>query len=53
MVKEKIHKGKMYFMCEECDMYYRNKEIAQQCETFCNEKNACSMEITRHAITLD
>ena len=53
MVKKISHKDKTYFMCEACDMYYASKDLAQQCEDWCNEKKSCNMEITRHAITLD
>ena len=52
MVKEEIKNGKTYFMCEECLMYYKAKELAQKCEDFCRENHACSIEITKHAVEL-
>jgi len=53
MVKEIEHKGKKYFQCEICKMYYAKKELAQKCEDFCRENNACNMEIISQAVKLD
>jgi len=53
MVKEVKHKGKIYFQCEACDLYYENREIAQKCEDFCNEKQACNTEIIKYSVRLD
>ena len=50
MVKEEIKKDKTYLKCEECNMYYKTREIAQKCENFCKEHHACSIEITKHAV---
>lgn len=41
---------KEVFKCEECGLHYNEKATAQQCETFCKENNACSMDITKHSI---
>ena len=53
MVKEKEHNGKVYYKCEECDMYYRDRKIAQNCEDYCNKKHACNMEITKYAVEIN
>lgn len=53
MVKEIEHKGKKYYQCEACKMYYETREIAQKCEDFCNKNNACNIEIIRHAVELE
>jgi len=50
MVKEETIKEIVYFMCEECNMYYKTKELAQKCENFCNKYHSCSLEITKHAV---
>ena len=52
MVKEVIKENTKYFMCEECLMYYKTRELAQKCEDFCRENHACSIEITKHAVEL-
>ena len=52
MVKKVTKNGKDYFMCEECNMYYETKELAEQCEKYCNEKHACNMEIIKHAVQI-
>jgi|GEM_PF-3023922 len=38
------------FQCETCGLHYRDETIAQQCESFCKEHNACGIEITKHSI---
>jgi hypothetical protein len=38
------------FMCEECHLLYKNKDLAQKCEDWCREKKSCNLEITRHAV---
>ena len=53
MVKEETKNNKTYFMCEACDMYYRTKELAEQCEKYCNEKHACNTELIKHAVQFD
>ncbi len=38
------------FQCEACGLKYREKAIAEKCEAFCSEHNACSLEIIKFAI---
>jgi len=38
------------FLCEECNLLYRNKELAEKCEAWCREKKSCNLEITSHAV---
>lgn len=52
MVKEETKNGKTYFMCEACNMYYENRELAEKCEDFCNKHNACSTEIAKHSVQI-
>ena len=52
MVTKKISNGTDYFMCEACNMYYLNKELAQQCEDFCNKNKSCSIIITNQAVDI-
>lgn len=53
MVKQETKNNKTYFMCEECNMYYETKDLAEKCEKHCREKHACDTEITKHAIQFD
>jgi len=53
MVKEVEHRGKKYYQCEVCKMYYLDKELAEKCEKHCREKKACNLEIIKHAVELD
>jgi len=50
MVKEVSKEGKTIFQCEACGMFFKERELAEKCEKFCNENKACSIEITKHAI---
>ena len=43
-------KGKVCFACNTCFFVYKDKEVAEECEAFCAAHNACSTEITKHAI---
>lgn len=38
------------FQCPECGLHYENEEIAKQCEAFCKEYKACSLDIAKHSI---
>lgn len=52
-MKEIVKNGKKYFMCEECGMYYLERELAEKCEAFCKKFKGCNLEITKHAVQLD
>ena len=53
MVKEKEHNGKVYYKCEECDMYYETFELAERCEKYCSERHACNMELIKYAVEIN
>ncbi len=38
------------YQCPECGLHYLNKKLAKECEDFCKEHNACSLEITKYSI---
>lgn len=48
-----MSKAEKIFQCPECELHYHSQEMARQCEEFCKSHNACSVEITRHAIELE
>lgn len=43
---------KKYVQCPVCKLYYKTKELAQKCENFCRTYKSCSLEITKHAVTV-
>ena len=45
-----INKPKKYFRCNECKLFYKNKEWAKKCESFCKKYHACNTEIIVYAI---
>ena len=53
MVKKIEHGGKHYYLCEACDMCYRDENVAEKCEKYCNEKHACNMELIKHSVKLE
>lgn len=38
------------YECEECDLKYEEKELAERCESWCKEHNSCNLKITKHAV---
>ena len=50
MVKEETINNKIYYQCEACEFYYKEKKWAEKCEEFCKKYKACSMEIAKHAV---
>ena len=44
-----IEKEKLY-QCPECGFWYKEKEWAEKCETWCKEHKTCNLEIIKHAI---
>lgn len=52
MVKE-VKKGKEgHYVCEECNLAYKDKVMAKKCQSFCKKYKSCSIEITKHAIKI-
>ena len=40
-----------YFLCEICNLKYREKEIAERCHAWCEgHEGQCAPEITKYAI---
>ena len=53
MVKKIEYNKKTYYQCEACKMHYKDKEIAQKCENFCNKYKSCNTELIKHAVQLN
>ena len=52
MVKQITKNKKIYYVCEECDFIYVDKEIAAKCEAWCREHHSCNIEITKYAVQI-
>ncbi len=50
MVKQTKKGDKDLYICEECGFYYKEKEWAEKCESWCKEHHGCNLEITKHAV---
>lgn len=42
--------NKELYQCEECRLYYKNREWAERCEIWCKEHHSCNLIITKNAI---
>jgi hypothetical protein len=38
------------YQCPVCGLHYKEEETAKDCEAFCSQHNACSLEIIQHSI---
>lgn len=38
------------WVCEECNLLYKDICWAKKCEDWCKKTNSCNLEITKHAI---
>lgn len=41
------------YQCAECGLHYRMADKAQECEAFCKQHSACSLEITKYSIEVE
>jgi len=53
MVERKIVKGESYFKCSSCGFFYKEEQLAKECEDFCKTHKGCNLEITKHAVKVD
>ena len=52
MVKTVSKPKAKYYICEECNFAYKDKETAAKCENWCREHHSCNMEITKYAVNI-
>lgn len=45
-----VKKENNLFICEECNLKYKEKEIAKKCEDWCKKTKSCNLDIIKHAI---
>lgn len=41
--------GELY-LCEECELLYKELSWAEKCEAWCKKNNACNLAITKHSV---
>jgi hypothetical protein len=53
MLVHKVRKdNQSAFVCDVCDLSYRTRTLAEQCEAYCSTYGACSLDITKHTIEM-
>lgn len=41
------------YRCEVCGLRYEDRELAEDCEQFCREHNACNTDIIQQAVDVE
>ncbi len=49
MVREIFQNEEQYYICDVCNLSYKERSWAEKCQDYCTKYSACSLEITRHA----
>ena len=44
-----IRQARAYYICEECNMGYADKKVAEECEAFCKKHKSCNLELMKKA----
>ncbi|MBI1972606.1 hypothetical protein HYS50_01220 [Candidatus Woesearchaeota archaeon] len=54
MVSE-LKKGKrLYYQCDQCNLYYRDKTWAEQCSAWClQHPGSCNSDIVKHSVKIE
>jgi len=50
MVSEFKRKGEAVLQCELCGFGYKDLDMAERCEEYCDIHGSCSLDITKKAI---
>ena len=53
MVKELRKNGETLYICEVCGLAYKEKELAEKCQSWCEQYHGCNLEIIQHAVPLE
>ena len=51
MVREIKKEDKILYQCEECGLFYEEREIAEKCEAWCREHKSCNLDIMKSAVS--
>jgi len=47
----KLHKDSgTFYVCDACGFAYKENEMAEKCQSWCEEHHSCNLEITQHAV---
>ena len=41
---------KQIYVCEVCNLAYKDKRLAEECQAWCSQYNSCNLEITKSSI---
>jgi len=52
MAEEENLEGQIVFKCMKCGWLYKNRNMAEKCEEWCERHNSCDLEITKYAIKI-
>ena len=50
MVKTIPQDEKTLYQCEECELRYKEREIAEKCQAWCKAHKSCNLDIIKYAI---
>ena len=53
MVTELHKEGETFYVCDACGFAYKEKELAEKCQSWCEQHQSCNLEITQHAISVE
>jgi len=53
MVKELKKDTQIFYQCEECGLFYADKEMAEKCQAWCKEHKSCNLDIIKNAVEMD
>ncbi|MBI2851726.1 MAG: hypothetical protein HYX84_01295 [Chloroflexi bacterium] len=52
IIREVNEERRTLFQCEACGFAYEEKAWAEKCQQYCEEHQACNIEITQHAVPI-
>lgn len=53
MVKELRKDRQTLYVCASCGFAYKEKELAEKCQQWCEQNQSCNLEITQYAVPLE
>ncbi len=53
MVNEETRNGKVYYQCNICKFYYKEKKWAEKCEVWCDENPSCNIDVVKYAVNIE
>jgi len=53
MVTELHRDGSTFYVCDECGFAYKERELAEKCQLWCQQHQSCNLEITQYAVPLE